>query len=72
MKKYGIEDLHELLSENGIDESMVWNITKEEIKIDLRMKLGHERRYWGARRQKDFDDMLATGSYGNSNCYRFF
>ena len=70
LKKYGIEDLHELLSENGVDESMVWNITKEEIQNNLRMKLGHERRYWEAKRQKNFDDVLATGSYGNSNSYR--
>ena len=67
LKKYGIQDLYSFMMENGIALSMLWTLTKQETKEELRMPFGLEKRYWVAREKKDFDRKIESGGYGNSN-----
>lgn len=65
LKKYGIEELHNFLSERKITSSMVWNLTKQETKDELGMAFGQEKMYWEARGHKE----LESGRYGNHPRY---
>ena len=65
LKKYDIEDLYMLLRDNGVTESIVWSLTKEETENDLKFNFGQSKRYWDARKKKDLNDALASGVEGN-------
>ena len=64
LKKYGIEDLHNTMSENYITLSMLWTLTKEELKDDLGMKLGQQRKYFEAKQKMEYEKCLKSGKYG--------
>ena len=65
LKKYDIEDLYKILRDNGVDESIVWSLTKEETENDLKFNFGQSKRYWDARKKKDLNDPLASGGKVN-------
>ena len=64
LKKYDIEDLYMLLRDNGVTESIVWSLTKEQTENDLKFNFGQTIRYWEARKKKDLIDALPSGSEG--------
>ena len=65
LKKYDIVDLYMILKDNGVTESIVWSLTKEETENDLKFNFGQSKRYWDARKKKDLKNPLASGGEGN-------
>ena len=64
LKKYELEDLYDIFSSNGINASMVWRLTEEETKNDIRMNIGQGKRYWEARKKMELEQCLGSGRYG--------
>ena len=43
---------------------MVWGLTEDETKHDIRMNIGQGKRYWEARKQMELEKCLGSGHYG--------
>ena len=66
LKNHGLEDLYDILRENGINSSMLWKLTEEETKNIIKMNFGQAKRYWEMRQKKKLEKCLESGDYGNS------
>ena len=64
LKKYELEDLYDIFSINGINASMVWRLTEDETKNDIRMNIGQGKRYWEVRKKMELEKCLSSGRYG--------
>ena len=64
LRKYGIQDLHDVFVENGVDESIIWSLTKDDTKNELEMNFGQDKRYWETRKRKESEGISGAGNDG--------